>query len=129
MITPVSYTHLKYNNEKDETLSENQQELYRQNIAPLFENGFPVNVKKAKHQDEDEEHQRLDTIDSELRKYTTNIDTRDYTAQERASYIQKIRKLMEERNRLLYGEKAPAPTQAELAAACLLYTSVLLWRQ
>lgn len=107
----------KYNNEDDERLSENQQELYRQNIAPLFENGFPVNVKKAKHQDEDSEHQRLDTIDSELRKYTTNIDTRDYTAQERASYIQKIRKLMEERNRLLYGESAASPTQAELAAA------------
>ena len=107
----------KYNNGADEMLSGDQQELYRQNIAPLFENGFPVNVKKAKHQDEDQEHQRLDTIDSELRKYTTNMDTRDYTTQERASYIQKIRALMEERNRLLYGEKAPAPTQAELAAA------------
>lgn len=107
----------KYNNGADEMLSGDQQELYRQNIAPLFENGFPVNVKKAKHQDGDQEHQRLDTIDSELRKYTTNIDTRDYTTQERASYIQKIRALMEERNRLLYGEKAPAPTQAELAAA------------
>ena len=107
----------KYNNGTDEMLSGDQQELYRQNIAPLFENGFPVNVKKAKHQNEDQEHQRLDTIDSELRKYTTNMDTRDYTTQERASYIQKIRALMEERNRLLYGEKAPAPTQAELAAA------------
>ena len=107
----------KYNNGADEMLSGDQQELYRQNIAPLFENGFPVNVKKAKHQDEDQEHQSLDTIDSELRKYTTNMDTRDYTTQERASYIQKIRALMEERNRLLYGEKAPAPTQAELAAA------------
>lgn len=107
----------KYNNGADEMLSGDQQELYRQNFAPLFENGFPVNVKKAKHQVEDQEHQRLDTIDSELRKYTTNMDTRDYTTQERASYIQKIRALMEERNRLLYGEKAPAPTQAELAAA------------
>lgn len=91
--------------------------LYMQNIAPFYEKGFPVNVKKAKYSDEDETYQKVDEIDSELRKYRVNIDVREFTPQERANYIQKIQGLIEERNRLVYGEKARKPTQAEIASA------------
>ena len=90
---------------------------YAANVKPFFDNGFPVNVKKAKYQDENLEYQQLDHIDSELRKYKVNIDVRELSPQERAEYIQKVKKLMEDRNRILYGADAPSPTKSEIAAA------------
>lgn len=103
-----------------ETLSEDakrEYQLYEANIKPFFDKGFPVNVKKAKYQDENEEERKVDSIDSELRKYKANIDVRELSPQERAGYIQKVRELMNERNKLLYGEKAVEPTKAEIAEA------------
>lgn len=107
-----------------EDMEKNERKNYQQYveyIAPFFENGFPVNVKKAKYQDEsDRELQKLDGIDSELRKYKANIDVRELTPQKRAAYIKKVRNLMEERNQILYrqnGQNAPALTQAEVAEA------------
>lgn len=91
--------------------------LYKVHIAPFYETGFPVNVKKAKYQDDDSEHQKLDEIDSELRKYRANIDVREFTPQERAGYIQKIRTLLEERKKICFGEEAAKITQAEVAEA------------
>lgn len=90
---------------------------YISNIKPFFESGFPVNVKKAKHENDDEDHQKLDHIDSELRKYKSNIDVRTIAPQERVEYIRKVRHLIDERNKILYGSDAPVPTQEEIASA------------
>lgn len=103
---------LKNGNNNDE-----EYQQYKEYIKPFYDKGFPVNVKKEKHQEEDETHQKLDYIDSELRKYKVNIDVRDFTPQERAKYIQKVRTLIEERNQILYGNDAPLPTKAEVAMA------------
>lgn len=89
---------------------------YLENIKDFYTNGFPVNVKKPKYQ-EDEELSAVDEIDSELRKYTANIDVRTFTAPERANYIQKVKELMEKKNKLLYGEQALETTVAQVAAA------------
>lgn len=99
-----------------EDIGNKEYQLYEEHIKDLFIHGFPVNVKKAKYQDE-QELSRVDEIDSNLRKYTANIDVRTYTPQQRAEYTQKIRTLMEEKNQLLYGDKAPKVTQAQLAEA------------
>lgn len=89
---------------------------YLENVRDFYVNGFPVNVKKPKYQ-EDEKLSEVDNIDSELRKYTANIDVRTFTAPERATYIQKVKELLEKKNKLLYGEQAPETTMAQVAAA------------
>ncbi|SET42908.1 ParB-like nuclease domain-containing protein [Lacrimispora sphenoides] len=89
---------------------------YVEYIKEFYINGFPVNVKKAKYQDEPE-LSKVDEIDSNLRKYTANIDVRTFTPQQRAEYTQKVRTLMEEKNLLLYGGNPPKVTQAQVAEA------------
>lgn len=102
---------------KDGIENDEQYEHYVINIKPFFDKGFPVNVKKAKYQEENSERQHLDQVDSELRKYKVNIDVRELTPQDRAEYIQKVKKLMQEKNKILHGEEAAAPTKAEIAMA------------
>lgn len=99
-----------------EELDDKEYLLYVEHIKEFYINGFPVNVKKAKYQDE-LEMSRVDEIDSNLRKYTANIDVRNFTPQQRAEYTKKVRTLMEEKNRLLYGSIAPKVTQAQVAEA------------
>lgn len=114
------YERYKVLEEENEGLKEEEEktyQLFKANIKPFYDKGFPVNVKKLKHQDEAPEYQRVDVIDSELRKYKVNIDVRELSPQSRAGYIEKIRDLMKERNKLLYGEEATEPTKAEIAKA------------
>lgn len=105
--------HERFKNFEDTENKEYQ--LYEEHIKDFFIHGFPVNVKKAKYQEE--ELSRVDEIDSDLRKYTANIDVRTYTPQQRAEYTQKVRALMEEKNQLLYGHNAPKVTQSQIAEA------------
>jgi len=90
--------------------------LYVEHIKDFYIYGFPVNVKRPKYQ-EDEELVKVDEIDSDLRKYTANIDVRTFSAQQRATYTQRVRLLLEEKSRLLYGDGAPKVTQAQVAEA------------
>ena len=90
--------------------------LYLENIQPFYVNGFPVNVKRPKYLSEGEgEKLRLDSIDSQLRNIEANLEARNLTAQKRAACIEKVKQLLKERNRLLYGESASEPTQIEIA--------------
>lgn len=106
--------HQRYENFKN--IEDEEYLLYVEHIKDFYIHGFPVNVKKNKYQDE-MELSRIDEIDSNLRKYTANIDVRTFTPQQRADYTQKVRTLMEEKNRLVYGEHAPKVTQTQVAEA------------
>jgi len=99
-----------------EDVNEKKYIQYLENIKDFYTKGFPVNVKKPKYQ-EDDELSAVDEIDSELRKYTANIDVRTFTAPERANYIQKVKALLEKKNKLLYGDQAPGTSVAQVAAA------------
>lgn len=99
-----------------EDLDDKEYLLYVEHIKEFYINGFPVNVKKAKYEG-DLEKSIVDQIDSDLRKYTANIDVRTFTPQQRAEYTKKVRTLMEEKNRLLYGSNAPKVTQIQIAEA------------
>jgi len=99
-----------------EDLDDEEYLLYVEHIKEFYINGFPVNVKKAKYQ-EDTELSEVDEINSELRKYTANIDVRTIDPPARAAYVNKVRGLLERKNRLLHGETATKPTQAQVADA------------
>lgn len=71
---------------------------YIANVKELYVSGFPVNVKKKSDGDD---KNRLDVIDSELRKYAANIDVREFTPQEKFRYITKIKALLDERKDLV----------------------------
>lgn len=99
-----------------EDIEDEQYHLYEEHIKDFYINGFPVNVKKTKYQD-DIKLNVVDQIDSELRKYTANIDVRTIDPPARAVYVKKVRDLLEQKNKLLHGEEAAKPTQAQVAEA------------
>ena len=85
-------------------LPESEQEnfvLFRSNILPLLTEGIPFKVNSFSKEHNDENGNRLDEIHSELRKYATNLDVRQFTPKERSEYISKVKKLLEEEASLL----------------------------
>ena len=98
-------------------LPESEQEnfiLFRSNILPLLVEGIPFKVNSFSKEHNDENGNRLDEIRSELRKYATNLDVRQFTPKERSEYISKVKKLLEEEASLLGKNKV---TKDEIADA------------
>lgn len=98
-------------------LPESEQEnfvLFRSNILPLLTEGIPFKVNSFSKEHNDENGNRLDEIRSELRKYATNLDVRQFTPKERSEYISKVKKLLEEEASLLGKNKV---TKDEIADA------------
>lgn len=98
-------------------LPESEQEnfiLFRSNILPLLTDGIPFKVNSFSKEHNDENGNRLDEIRSELRKYATNLDVRQFTPKERSEYISKVKKLLEEEASLLGKNKV---TKDEIADA------------
>lgn len=98
-------------------LPESEQEnfvLFRSNILPLLTEGIPFKVNSFSKEHNDENENRLDEIRSELRKYATNLDVRQFTPKERSEYISKVKKLLEEEASLLGKNKV---TKDEIADA------------
>lgn len=98
-------------------LPESEQEnfvLFRSNILPLLTEGIPFKVNSFSKEHSDENGNRLDEIRSELRKYATNLDVRQFTPKERSEYISKVKKLLEEEASLLGKNKV---TKDEIADA------------
>lgn len=98
-------------------LPESDQEnfvLFRSNILPLLTEGIPFKVNSFSKEHNDENGNRLDEIRSELRKYATNLDVRQFTPKERSEYISKVKKLLEEEASLLGKNKV---TKDEIADA------------
>lgn len=98
-------------------LQESEQEnfiLFRSNILPLLTEGIPFKVNSFSKEHNDENGNRLDEIRSELRKYATNLDVRQFTPKERSEYISKVKKLLEEEASLLGKNKV---TKDEIADA------------
>ena len=98
-------------------LPESEQEnfvLCRSNILPLLTEGIPFKVNSFSKEHNDENGNRLDEIRSELRKYATNLDVRQFTPKERSEYISKVKKLLEEEASLLGKNKV---TKDEIADA------------
>lgn len=98
-------------------LPESEQEnfiLFRSNILPLLAEGIPFKVNSFSKEHNDENGNRLDEIRSELRKYATNLDVRQFTPKERSEYISKVKKLLEEEASLLGKNKV---TKDEIADA------------
>ena len=98
-------------------LPESEQEnfvLFRSNILPLLTEGIPFKVNYFSKEHNDENGNRLDEIRSELRKYATNLDVRQFTPKERSEYISKVKKLLEEEASLLGKNKV---TKDEIADA------------
>lgn len=98
-------------------LPESEQEnfvLFRSNILPLLTEGIPFKVNSFSKEHNDENGNRLDEIRSELRKYATNLDVRQFTPKERSEYISKVKKLLEEEASLLGKNKV---TKDEIANA------------
>ena len=98
-------------------LPESEQEnfvLFRSNILPLLTEGIPFKVNSFSKEHNDENGNRLDEIRSELRKYATNLDVRQFTPKERSDYISKVKKLLEEEASLLGKNKV---TKDEIADA------------
>lgn len=98
-------------------LPESEQEnfvLFRSNILPLLTEGIPFKVNSFSKEHNDENGNRLDEIRSELRKYATNLDVRQFTPKERSEYISKVKKLLEEEASLLGKHKV---TKDEIADA------------
>jgi chromosome partitioning protein, parB family len=98
-------------------LPESEQEnfiLFRSNILPLLAEGIPFKVNSFSKEHNDENGNRLDEIRSELRKYATNLDVRQFTPKERSEYISKVKKLLEEEAFLLGKNKV---TKDEIADA------------
>ena len=98
-------------------LPESEQEnfiLFRSNILPLLTEGIPFKVNSFTKEHNDENGNRLDEIRSELRKYATNLDVRQFTPKERSEYISKVKKLLEEEASLLGKNKV---TKDEIADA------------
>lgn len=100
-------------NELPETEQENFV-LFRSNILPLLTDGIPFKVNSFSKEHNDENGNRLDEIRSELRKYATNLDVRQFTPKERSEYISKVKKLLEEEASLLGKNKV---TKDEIADA------------
>ena len=88
--------------------------LFRSNILPLLTEGIPFKVNSFSKEHNDENGNRLDEIRSELRKYATNLDVRQFTPKERSEYISKVKKLLEEEASLLGKNKV---TKDEIADA------------
>lgn len=98
-------------------LPESEQEnfvLFRSNILPLLTEGIPFKVNSFSKEHNNENGNRLDEIRSELRKYATNLDVRQFTPKERSEYISKVKKLLEEEASLLGKNKV---TKDEIADA------------
>jgi hypothetical protein len=98
-------------------LPESEQEnfvLFRSNILPLLTEGIPFKVNSFSKEHNDENGNRLDEIRSELRKYATNLDVRQFTPKERSDYISKVKNLLEEEASLLGKNKV---TKDEIADA------------
>ena len=98
-------------------LPESEQEnfvLFRSNILPLLTEGIPFKVNSFSKEHNDENGNRLEEIRSELRKYATNLDVRQFTPKERSDYISKVKKLLEEEASLLGKNKV---TKDEIADA------------
>lgn len=98
-------------------LPESEQEnfvLFRSNILPLLTEGIPFKVNSFSKEHNDENGNRLDEIRSELRKYATNLDVRQFTPKKRSDYISKVKKLLEEEASLLGKNKV---TKDEIADA------------
>ena len=98
-------------------LPESEQEnfvLFRSNILPLLTEGIPFKVNSFSKEHNDENGNRLDEIRSELRKYASNLDVRQFTPKERSEYISKVKKLLEEEASLLGKNKV---TKDEIADA------------
>lgn len=98
-------------------LPESEQEnfiLFRSNILPLLTEGIPFKVNSFSKEHNDENGNRLDEIRSELRKYATNLDVRQFTPKERSEYISRVKKLLEEEASLLGKNKV---TKDEIADA------------
>ena len=98
-------------------LPESEQEnfiLFRSKILPLRTDGIPFKVNSFSKEHNDENGNRLDEIRSELRKYATNLDVRQFTPKERSEYISKVKKLLEEEASLLGKNKV---TKDEIADA------------
>lgn len=98
-------------------LPESEQEnfiLFRSNILPLLTEGIPFKVNSFSKEHNDENGNRLDEIRSELRKYATNLDVRQFAPKERSEYISKVKKLLEEEASLLGKNKV---TKDEIADA------------
>ena len=98
-------------------LPESEQEnfvLFRSNILPLLTEGIPFKVNSFSKEHNDENGNRIDEIRSELRKYATNLDVRQFTPKERSEYISKVKKLLEEEASLLGKNKV---TKDEIADA------------
>lgn len=98
-------------------LPESEQEnfvLFRSNILPLLTEGIPFKVNSFSKEHNNKNGNRLDEIRSELRKYATNLDVRQFTPKERSEYISKVKKLLEEEASLLGKNKV---TKDEIADA------------
>ena len=90
--------------EKFKDNSSREYKLYIENINDFYISGFPVNIKKQVYQD-DPALSSLDKINSELRKYRANMDVREFTPQEKAKYIEKIKSLISDKNAILYKDE------------------------
>lgn len=88
------YLYNTYDN--TENKDSREYELYLEHIKDFYINGFPINIKKYQDNKKNEEN----IIDSELRKYSANLDVRNFTPQDRLKYINRIKELLQRKQEL-----------------------------